>query len=110
MPSFTQTGPQAFSPQQYVNHSRTISDAKKGVTYVGQENLKKLPIPTLEETCQMYLDSVRPFLTERELADTKHVVQDFKEREGPGLQRRLIKYAENKPSYIEQFCTSSIDA
>src|SRR5271156_1184795 len=36
MPSFAQTGPQAKSPQQYVNHSRTISDAKKGVTYVGQ--------------------------------------------------------------------------
>lgn len=44
------------------NHSRTISDAKKGVTYAGQDQLKKLPIPTLEETCERYLQSVRPFL------------------------------------------------
>ena len=46
----------------YVSHSRTISDAKKGVTYVGQDQLKKLPIPNLDETCQRYLESVRPFL------------------------------------------------
>lgn len=25
------------------------------------------------------------------------------ERDGPGLQRKLLKYAENKASYIEQF-------
>lgn len=48
--------------QQQANYSHTISDAKRGVTYMGQEQLKKLPIPPLEETCQRYLDSVRPFL------------------------------------------------
>jgi hypothetical protein len=48
--------------EQRANHRHTISDAKRGVTYVGQEQLKPLPIPPLEETCQRYLDSVRPFL------------------------------------------------
>src|SRR5437667_1768178 len=41
--------------QQQANHNHTISDAKRGVTYVGQEQLKRLPIPSLEETCQRYL-------------------------------------------------------
>ena len=48
--------------QKQANHSRTISDAKRGVTYAGQPHLKKLPIPTLEETCKHYLESVKPFL------------------------------------------------
>src|SRR5271170_3606250 len=48
--------------QKQANHSRTISDAKRGVTYAGQAQLKKLPIPTLEETCKHYLESVKPFL------------------------------------------------
>jgi hypothetical protein len=53
---------QASKVQLQANHSRTISDAKKGVTYAGQDQLHKLPIPTLEETCERYLRSVRPFL------------------------------------------------
>jgi len=56
---------QVSKTQQQGNHSRTISDAKKGVTYAGQDELKKLPIPTLEETCERYLQSVRPFLVRR---------------------------------------------
>ena len=48
--------------QQQANHHRTISDAKRGVTYAGQAQLKKLPIPSLEETCKHYLESVKPFL------------------------------------------------
>jgi hypothetical protein len=48
--------------QAAANHNQTISDPKKGVTYAGQAQLKRLPIPSLEETCQTYLESVRPFL------------------------------------------------
>jgi hypothetical protein len=48
--------------QKQANHGRTISDPKRGVTYAGQTQLKKLPIPTLEETCKHYLESVKPFL------------------------------------------------
>lgn len=48
--------------QAQANHHRTISDPKRGVTFAGQDQLKKLPIPTLEETCQRYLESVKPFL------------------------------------------------
>jgi hypothetical protein len=43
-------------------HARTISDAKRGVTYVGQDQLKRLPIPPLDDTCDRYLESVKPFL------------------------------------------------
>jgi hypothetical protein len=48
--------------QQQANHNRTISDVKKGVTFAGQDTLKHLPIPSLEETCHRYLESAKPFL------------------------------------------------
>jgi len=54
--------PATAKAELQANHHRTISDAKKGVTYTGQELLKQLPIPDLNETCQRYLESVRPFL------------------------------------------------
>lgn len=48
--------------QQQANHNQTIADVKRGVTYAGQDQLKKLPIPPLEDTCKRYLESVKPFL------------------------------------------------
>jgi hypothetical protein len=60
MPSITTNT--VAKAQAAANHNQTISDPKKGVTYAGQDQLKRLPIPTLEETCQRYLESVRPFL------------------------------------------------
>ena len=48
--------------QQQANHNQTIADVKRGVTYAGQDQLKKLPIPPLEDTCKRYLASVKPFL------------------------------------------------
>ena len=66
--------------QQQTNHSHTISDAKRGVTYVGQEQLKKLPIPPLEDTCQRYLDSVKPFLVDSKCLWilTRRLLESFK--------------------------------
>ena len=60
MPSITTNTVSKAQAAAY--HNQTISDPKKGVTFAGQEQLKRLPIPTLEETCQHYLESVRPFL------------------------------------------------
>src|SRR5271167_2668367 len=61
MPNLSTTNASSKTEKR-ANHSHTISDAKRGVTYAGQEQLKPLPIPDLEETCQRYLESVRPFL------------------------------------------------
>ena len=74
-----------------------------GVTYAGQAQLKKLPIPKLEDTVKRYLLAVRPFQSDKEFERTKQAVQEFAERDGPGLQTRLEEYAKDKGSYIEQF-------
>lgn len=80
---------------------------KGGVTYAHQDELPKLPIPDLEQTCQKYLAALKPLQTPREHAETRHAVQEFLKHEGPELNEKLKKYAEGRTSYIEQFCKFS---
>lgn len=80
------------------------SDSRPGVTFANQKDLKKLPIPELEDTCRKYLDALRPLQSKREHAETKAAVKEFLRTDGPELQERLKLYAQDKNSYIEQFC------
>lgn len=80
-------------------------ERKNGNTFADQETLPKLPIPELENTCQNYLEALKPLQTNREQKDTAAAVRHFLRGEGPELQSRLKKYASGKTSYIEQFCT-----
>lgn len=73
------------------------------VTYAGQDKLKRLPIPQLEDTTRRYLTAVKPYQNDKEFARTQAAVQEFGEKDGPSLQRRLLNYAKDKGSYIEQF-------
>ncbi|KAL1843624.1 hypothetical protein VTJ49DRAFT_606 [Mycothermus thermophilus] len=76
---------------------------KGGVTYAHQDDLPKLPIPDLEQTCQRYLTVLKPLQSPREHAETRHAVYEFLKHEGPELNEKLKKYAEGRTSYIEQF-------
>lgn len=78
-----------------------------GVTFAHQDKLPKLPIPELADSCDKYLQALKPLQSAREHSDTKHAVQEFLKRDGPELQEKLKKYAEERTSYIEQFCESS---
>lgn len=75
-----------------------------GVTFAQQDKLPKLPIPELTSSCERYLKALKPLQSAREHSDTKHAVQEFLDKEGPELQEKLKKYAEERTSYIEQFC------
>jgi carnitine O-acetyltransferase len=57
-----------------------------------QGALERLPVPTLEDTCALYLRFVRPLLTEAEFEATKRAVAEFLRAGGEGelLQRRLL--------------------
>jgi len=80
-----------------------VDEHKGGVTFSHQDKLPKLPIPDLEQSCQKYLDSLRPLQAPREHAETQQAVREFLRGEGPELNEKLKKYAEGKTSYIEQF-------
>lgn len=73
-------------------------------TYQYQDQLQKLPIPDLAETCANYLKVLQPLQNEREHEKTIEAVQKFlKSGTGEYLDAELRKYAENRNSFIEQF-------
>ncbi|CUM66111.1 uncharacterized protein PRCAT00003767001 [Priceomyces carsonii] len=73
-------------------------------TYSCQDQLQKLPIPPLEETCKSYLRVLKPLQTSREYERTKEAVERFlKDGTGAYLDQELRKYSETRNSYIEQF-------
>ena len=74
-----------------------------GVTFKGQADLPKLPVPPLEDTCDRYIQTLTPLLSEQELAATKAAVDRFLASDGPKLQAALREYAADKASYIEDF-------
>ncbi|PLB36472.1 choline/carnitine O-acyltransferase [Aspergillus candidus] len=76
---------------------------KTGLTFSHQDALPKLPIPSLEDTCKRYLESLSALQTPREQIESKAAVQDFLKSDGPVLQEKLKNYATSKTSYIEQF-------
>ena len=91
-------------------------------TLAFQDKLPKLPIPSLEDTCNRYLRALEALQDEKEHANTKAVVKQFLETDGPVLHGILEEYAKDKarfvllshmsglfrvsncgPSYIEEF-------
>ncbi|KAJ6455968.1 acyltransferase ChoActase/COT/CPT [Mycena vitilis] len=72
-------------------------------TFVGQSKLPKLPIPPLEDTCRRYLEALKALQSEHEHEQTRAAVKQFLEKDGPNIQEVLVKWAEDKDSYIEEF-------
>jgi hypothetical protein len=60
----------------------------------------QLPIPSLNETCSLYLQSVKPLVSDQQYQKTVKVVQDFQKPGGIGekLQARLVAHDSSKSS------------
>jgi len=76
-------------------------------TFAFQENLPRLPVPDLGDTCRRYLEWVRPLLDDRAFAATTEATEAFAGATGPGreLQRRLVERASRPdvPNWLEPF-------
>jgi len=73
-----------------------------------QAELERLPVPTLEDTCALYLRLVQPLLKDdAELAATRRAVVEFLRPEGEGriLQQRLLHWSETvaPDNWLEPF-------
>lgn len=69
-----------------------------------EQDLPKLPLPKLEDTCKRYLRALEGLQDEEEHARTKGVVMDFLESgEGAKWHRKLEEYNDGVDSYIEEF-------
>ncbi|KAK9495186.1 acyltransferase ChoActase/COT/CPT [Lipomyces doorenjongii] len=72
-----------------------VEDPNGGKMFRFQESLPRLPVPTLHQTVERYLKSVRPLVTQDQFNNTVTIVQKFisNEGEGPSLQKKLLAKA-----------------
>ncbi|KAK3788215.1 hypothetical protein RRG08_041220 [Elysia crispata] len=80
--------------------------AVKGRTFSAQYNLPRLPVPALEQTLNRYLDTCRPLLDDEQFKATSEIVQKFKEKEGPELQKLLEKRATKHTNWLSDWWKS----
>lgn len=76
--------------------TRFAKDKPSGKTFAFQEELPKLPIPPLEDTCRRYLKALEALQDKREHEATKAAVQEFLEGEGPRIHQKLLEWAKDK--------------
>lgn len=72
--------------------------------YEFQDSLPKLPLPTLDATCKLYLEIVAPLLDRQELEQTRKAVEEFQHRSGQKLQQQLEIIARSTDtSYVHDY-------
>ena len=69
-------------------------------TFARQDELPKLPVPPLEETCKRYLKALEGLQDSKDHEETKKAVQDFLEGDGPRVQEKLKEWAADKARYV----------
>lgn len=78
-------------------------DPADTLTFRHQASIPKLPIPSLEESCARYLESIHALQTPEERDESARRVAEFLATDGPALQRKLVAYDADQHSYIEEF-------
>jgi carnitine O-acetyltransferase len=67
-------------------------------TFSLQHTLPRLPVPSLQETCSLYLHSLLPLQTPEEHEKSKAIVHDFMNSPlASSLQQRLIDIDRHSP-------------
>jgi carnitine O-acetyltransferase len=80
-----------------------------GITYAGQPNLPRLPIPSLEETLERFPALVTAIVDKKDMEKLGEEVTKFLETDGPVLQKLLIEYEQKGReegklgSFVEEF-------
>lgn len=79
---------------------------QSGITFAAQHKLPKLPLPSLESSCQRYLKALKPLQSTQEHEASVAAVHTFIQGEGPILQAQLEEYNSRQENYFEHFCES----
>ena len=69
-------------------------------TFSNDELLPPLPLPELNDSLSLYLDSVKPHLNDEEFVKTKQIVDDFEKNEGKILHQRLLDRAKKRKNWV----------
>ncbi|MCJ8745530.1 hypothetical protein PDJAM_G00131280 [Pangasius djambal] len=72
-------------------------------TFQYQSTLPPLPVPSLEESLNKYLDAVKPFASEHEFRNTAAIVKRFAEGIGKHLHQQLLQRAKSRRNWLEEW-------
>lgn len=72
-------------------------------TFQYQDSLPSLPVPSLEESLNKYLESVKPFANEEEYKKTEEIVKKFQNGIGEKLHQKLLERAKEKRNWLEEW-------
>ena len=66
--------------------------------------MPKLPVPELNSTLQLYLESIKAICSKEQYEKTKKIVEEFKKPgdEGEYLQKKLQERADVKDNWVRQ--------
>lgn len=78
--------------------SMYISEAENTFQY--DNELPSLPLPSLKNTLNKYLDTVRPHVSEEEFAYTESLVREFEEGHGKVLHDKLTQKATQSKNWV----------
>lgn len=80
-----------------------LSKSSEERTFQYQNHLPSLPVASLHESLQKYLESVKPFASEEEFEATKNIVHKFEEGIGKELYNKLQQRANFKRNWLEEW-------
>jgi carnitine O-acetyltransferase len=96
-----------LQPVVEYGNRRHVSATPSSRTFGNEAQLPRVPLPTLEESCERFLDWCAPLLRGDELAATKDAVASFLHRRSPAheLQAALERYDQDgrTQSWLDAF-------
>lgn len=78
---------------------------------VHQESMPKLPVPPLKQTCERYMASLEPLISEEEKTHTRELMDEFLRSGGVGerLQKSLERRARKTDNWVRKARTSECE-
>ena len=72
-------------------------------TFENEPDLPSLPVPDLQSTLALYLDTVKPVVDNEEYENTEQIVKKFGSLIGPKLQEALLQRAQKSRNWLEDW-------
>uniref|UniRef100_A0A8C2JY44 Carnitine O-palmitoyltransferase 1, muscle isoform n=1 Tax=Cyprinus carpio TaxID=7962 RepID=A0A8C2JY44_CYPCA len=85
---FESHGKMSFSTKVWLVLVKLLS-GRRPLLYSFQASLPHLPVPSIDDTINRYLESVRPLLDDEQYKQMESVANDFKKDPAPKLQKHL---------------------